>query len=94
MTVFDLEHIFIVFAPGAGGNFISGLLVNLITNKLSQLDISSTGSAHISMAKKAAKQDYISFGTFKSESPVTSTNLCLIFGNILVTKNNNNSLHT
>ena len=67
MTVFDLEHIFIVFAPGAGGNFISGLLVNLITNKLSQLDISSTGSAHISMAKKAAKQDYISFGTFKPE---------------------------
>lgn len=67
MTVFDLEHIFIVFAPGAGGNFISGLLDNLVTNQLSRFTISTTGSAHISMAKKAAKQDYISFGTFKSE---------------------------
>lgn len=67
MTVFDLEHIFIVFAPGAGGNFISGLLDNLITNKLSQLDISSTGSSHTLMAKKAGSQDHISLGTFTSE---------------------------
>lgn len=67
MSVFDLEHIFIVFAPGAGGNFISGLLDNLLSNQLSQLAISNTGSSHTTMAKKAAKQDYISFGTFRSE---------------------------
>lgn len=67
MTVFELEHIFIVFAPGAGGNFISGLLDNLITNQLSQLDISNTGSSHTLMAKKAGSQDHISLGTFTSE---------------------------
>lgn len=44
--VFSLRHYFIVFHPGAGGNFLAGLIDKLMSNNLSKLDISSTGSSH------------------------------------------------
>lgn len=44
--VFSLRHYFIVFHPGAGGNFLAGLTDKLMSNNLSKLDISSTGSSH------------------------------------------------
>jgi len=45
--VFSLRHYFIVFHPGAGGNFLTGLTDKLMSNNLSKLDISSTGSSHV-----------------------------------------------
>lgn len=64
MNVFDLPHIFIVFPPGAGGNFIAGLLTKLTSNDLTALGISSVGSSHTTMDKKKDGKDYLSFGTF------------------------------
>jgi hypothetical protein len=45
--VYNLRHYFIVFHPGAGGNFLAGLTDKLMSNNLSKLDISSTGSFHV-----------------------------------------------
>jgi hypothetical protein len=68
-SVFDLEHIFVVFAPGASGNFIVGLLNNLQSKKLDKLDVASTGSTHSNniVNRKISGRDYISLGTFVSE---------------------------
>ena len=44
--LFALRHCFIVFHPGAAGNFLAGLTNKLVSNELSNLDISLTGSSH------------------------------------------------
>lgn len=63
MSVFDLPHIFVVFPPGAGGNFITGLIDKLMRSDTTAIDIANTGSSHTT----AKKLDYISFGRFVSE---------------------------
>ena len=61
--VFNLRHYFIVFHPGAGGNFLAGLVDKIMSNELSNLDISSTGSAHTLLNNKSNRVD-LSCGTF------------------------------
>ena len=44
---FKLPHIFVVFAPGAGGNFLVGLINKLLNKNLSDpIKIAQTGSSH------------------------------------------------
>ena len=63
-NIFDLPHVFVVFAPGAGGNFIAGVLKKLIDNNLNELAFTSTGSPHTTVQEKQKGIDYMSFGTF------------------------------
>lgn len=44
--MFTLDHVFVVFPPGAGGNFLAGLIDSLIKGNLDTLNMSSSGSAH------------------------------------------------
>jgi hypothetical protein len=62
-SVFNLAHVFVVFHPGTGGNFICNLLDKLINKSVDSVVISSTGSSHNLNAKKTAGVDYLSFGT-------------------------------
>jgi|694.fasta_scaffold19477_1 hypothetical protein len=43
---FELEHIFVVFPPGSSGNFISNLIRNIISNTMTEQQLSSSGNAH------------------------------------------------
>lgn len=61
--VFELPHIFIVFPPGTGGNFLAGLISKLINSEQSELHISNNGSSHTTNDRKVAGTDYMSFGT-------------------------------
>ena len=63
MSIFDLEHIFIVFHPGAGGNFIASLLEKVVRKDVSSINIGTTGTAHTVNDRKIAGTDYLSFGT-------------------------------
>lgn len=63
MTPFDLPHIFVVFHPGAGGNFLSGLLFQILNNSLTELPVSQVGSSHLLAKDKAIGIEYLSFGT-------------------------------
>lgn len=61
--VFELPHIFVVFQPGTSGNFVAGLLNNLINKNPLNVHISPNGSSHTVIARKIAGTDYMSFGT-------------------------------
>lgn len=61
--VFELPHIFIVFQPGTSGNFVAGLLNNLINKNHPDVHISPNGSSHTVISRKIAGTDYMSFGT-------------------------------
>lgn len=63
MSIFDLEHVFIVFHPGAGGNFIASLLEKIIRKDNTVIDIGTAGTAHTLIDRKIAGTDYLSFGT-------------------------------
>jgi hypothetical protein len=63
VCVFELPHIFIVFQPGTGGNFIAGLLSKLINSDSTDLYISNNGSSHTTIDRKVAGTDYMSLGT-------------------------------
>ena len=65
--IFDQRHIFIVFNPGSGGNFLAGIINNLLNSNLTDLDISSTGSSHTVLRDKSAGTDYLAFGTLMEE---------------------------
>lgn len=64
---FDLGHVFIVFGPGSGGNFIAGLLDKLMKQKFSKLDINIEGSSHTVSTNKDVGGDSLSFGTISDE---------------------------
>jgi hypothetical protein len=67
-TIFDLNHIFIVFGIGSSGNFIAGVLDKLTKKDLTRLPISSTGSSHTVLTdKKRTGGDSLSFGTIPDE---------------------------
>lgn len=75
MSIFDLEHIFIVFHPGAGGNFIASLLESIINNNTNPIVIGSSGAAHTTNNRKIKGIDYLSFGTeVYEQSSFTSEN--------------------
>lgn len=67
-TVFDLPHVFVVFTPGSGGNFIAGLLSNINNGTLNRLEISAGGSSHTVIHNKQTVGDSISFGTHVEET--------------------------
>lgn len=60
LTVFDLPHVFIAFAPGAGGNFLAGIYTGLINRELSDIEISKSGSTHNNLSLNSK----LSMGTF------------------------------
>lgn len=85
LPVFELPHIFVIFQPGAGGNFISGLLTKIISNDLGFLPVSSSGSSHTTIDKKIAGVDYMSFGTItedRSEFPTEEDRINFYLDNI------------
>jgi len=65
--IFELDHVFIVFGPGSGGNFVTGLLNKLIRGDLTKLGISVTGSSHTVLTSKSTGGDSLSFGTISHE---------------------------
>jgi len=68
MNIFEIDHVFITFAPGAGGNFIAGLLDKINSGLLSELVISSSGSSHVVNNGKIDGGDSISFGSNPEEN--------------------------
>ena len=64
---FDLGHVFIVFGPGSGGNFIAGLLDKLMKQEFIKLDIGIGGSSHTVSTNKHVDGDSLSFGTISDE---------------------------
>lgn len=63
MSFFDLPHVFVVFQPGCGGNFIAGLCYKLINSQLDSIAVSASGSSHTQADKKAQGTDFLSFTT-------------------------------
>jgi hypothetical protein len=61
--LFLINHIFVVFHPGAGGNFIASLAHSLI-NPGRTIEFSSRGSAHNLISDKLNMTDYLSYSTF------------------------------
>lgn len=59
---FELPHIFVVFPPGAGGNFIAGLLAKIVNKDLKNLELSDSGNAHLNSPSKINFTDVISCG--------------------------------
>jgi hypothetical protein len=61
LSVFDLPHVFIVFAPGAGGNFLAGLYAGLINGEHADIAIAKSGSTHnnLSLTGKLAMGTFI-----------------------------------
>jgi hypothetical protein len=48
-----------VFAPGAGGNFLAGVLTGLLNSNYSDINIAHSGSSHSDL-----KNDYLAMGRF------------------------------
>jgi len=67
MSIFDQPHVFIVFIGGAGGNFISGVVNELLHSTLTPINISNTGSSHTVLRDKSKGTDFLSFGTVTEE---------------------------
>ena len=63
-------HIFVVFSPGAGGNFVSGLLNSIITREFETIEVAPNGSSHTVMYNKQPVGDSLSFGTHVEEHSV------------------------
>lgn len=60
--LFELPHLFVVFPPGAGGNFISGVLTKVISREFVNIALSSTGNAHANSTDKLEFSDVMSCG--------------------------------
>jgi hypothetical protein len=67
ISIFDQPHIFIVFSPGSGGNFISGIVNEISSSTLRSLEIAASGSSHTVLGDKSEGTDYLSFGTLMEE---------------------------
>jgi hypothetical protein len=63
-TFYDQSHIFVVFRPGAAGNFVSGVIDSLLSKQLSELSFSTSGHAHFNsiVERKKLGIDYVSLG--------------------------------
>ena len=62
---YNQSHIFVVFRPGASGNFISTLLDNLLQQNFDTTKLSDSGRAHYNsiVERKRIGKDYLSFGS-------------------------------
>jgi hypothetical protein len=59
---FNLPHIFVVFAPGASGNFIASILTKILDKNLGEVAVSGTGNAHANSISRLDFSDVISCG--------------------------------
>jgi len=66
--MFDLDHVFVTFAPGSGGNFITALMNRIVSGDISSLPINQNGSFHILDNGKREGKDSISFGSSPEEN--------------------------
>ena len=73
MSFFDLPHVFVVFQPGCGGNFITGLCHKLINGQLDQIAVASSGSSHTQADKKAQGTDFLAFTTLTADHALFSS---------------------
>jgi hypothetical protein len=73
MNIFQIDHVFITFAPGAGGNFIAGLLDKINSGTLSEIYVSKSGSSHVVNNGKVNGGDSISFGSNPEENTAFPT---------------------
>ena len=64
---FELPHIFIVFNPGSGGNFLAGIFNRLLNSNLQDIHIAKDGSSHTHVSNKIIGTDFLSFGTLFEE---------------------------
>lgn len=64
---FELPHVFVVFHPGSGGNFIAGLCHKLINKQLDSIAVATTGSSHTLADKKAQGVDFLAFTTMSAQ---------------------------
>lgn len=67
MSFFDLPHVFVVFQPGSGGNFVTGLCHKLLNNQLDAIEVASTGSSHTLVGKKSLGIDFLAFTTTSAQ---------------------------
>jgi hypothetical protein len=67
MNFFNLPHVFVVFNPGSGGNFIAGLCHKLINQQLDSIAVANTGSSHTLANKKALGIDFLAFTTMSAQ---------------------------
>ncbi len=63
--IYAQPHIFVVFRPGASGNFISNLLEGLAKNQLNTAGLSADGHAHFNLIveRKKIGIDHLALGT-------------------------------
>jgi hypothetical protein len=74
-SIFNLPHIFIVFNPGSGGNFLAGIFNRLLNSNLQSINIAKDGSSHTLVNNKINGTDFLSFGTLIEEhEPFKSEN--------------------
>jgi hypothetical protein len=69
-SFFDLPHVFIVFHPGSGGNFVSGIFNRVIHNDSTSLPINLEGSSH------TVDTPYMSFGVTPDEQILFDNREC------------------
>lgn len=64
VNFYNLPHIFVVFRPGAAGNFLSSLIENLEYKQLNKMSLSTGGHAHYNsiVERKKLGIDHISLG--------------------------------
>lgn len=62
LDFFQLPHIFVVFPPGASGNFITNLLQKTLYKTFDNIILSGTGNAHANSTSKLDFTDVMSFG--------------------------------
>ncbi len=64
-SFYQQPHIFVVFRPGAAGNFISNLIDNILNQNLEGLKISNSGHVHYNsiVERKRSDKDFLSFGS-------------------------------
>lgn len=46
MKLYELPHVFVVFHPGAGGNFLTNLIRDVLKGERDSLNVTSSGSSH------------------------------------------------
>ncbi len=64
-SLYDREHVFVVFRQGAAGNFISNILDNILNDRLQTIQISTSGHAHFNsiVERKRLGADYLCLGS-------------------------------
>lgn len=65
--IFLREHYFVVFHPGASGNFLSSLIRNIVSTQQDNVNIASSGSCHSMLPEVQKEIEYFSCGVFLAQ---------------------------